>query len=261
VPIDVVEHPGRITRVVVNNPAKRNALDEAMYRHLARLWPELAQNSSFSSVVLMGAGRAFCSGADLSANLTKLPDVDELVDIALLKSMFFPKPIIAAIDGACVAGGFELALGCDIRICTPEALFGLPEPRWGIFPSGGGVRKLGIEIGYARASELLLTGRLFGAEEALAVGLVSAIVPAEQLLEKALAIARQVGANSPAATSAIKRYLHTVRKPSEENVALERELTLATRQADADEGIAAFLEKREPQYGPQKSKDNDCDVS
>jgi enoyl-CoA hydratase len=253
-PIDVIERPDDITMVVLNNPAKRNALDESMYRHLAQLWPELAQSNSSSSVVLTGAGRAFCSGADLSANLTRLPDVDELVDVALLKSMFFPKPIIGAIDGACVAGGFELALGCDIRICTPEALFGLPEPRWGIFPSGGGARKLGAEIGFARASELLLTGRLFGAEEALAMGLVSAIVSAEELPEKALKIARQISANSPAATLAIKRYLHAARAPSADMIALERELNLATRRADADEGVAAFLEKRAPRYSRSKKQ-------
>src|ERR1700722_20269874 len=252
-PIDVIERPDDITLVVLNNPAKRNALDESMYRHLARLWPELAQTSSSTSVVLTGAGRAFCSGADLSANLTNLPDVDELVNVALLKSMFFPKPLIGAIDGACVAGGFELALGCDIRICTPQAMFGLPEPRWGIFPSGGGAQKLGAEIGYARAAELLLTGRLFGAEEALGMGLVSAIVSAEELPERALHIARQIGRNSPAATFAIKRYLHAARAPAAALIQLERELNLATRRADTQEGVAAFLEKRPPRYSRRQN--------
>jgi len=250
-PIDVTERSDGVTLVVVNNPAKSNALDESMYRDLALLWPKLAQTGC-SSVVVTGAGRAFCSGADLSAGLTNLPDVDELVDAALLKSMFFPKPIIAAIDGACVAGGFELALSCDIRICAPGAVFGLPEPHWGIFPSGGGARKLGGEIGYARASELLLTGRLFGAEEALSIGLVSAIVSAEELPERALEIARRISANSPVAMFAIKRYLHAAKTPPAELIALERELNWATRRADTDEGIAAFLGKRRPRYNPRR---------
>lgn len=253
-PIDVVPRSDDVTLVVLNNPAKHNALDQSMYRHLAQLWPQLARTGSPSSVVLTGAGRAFCSGADLAADLTRLPDVDELVEVALLKSMFFPKPLIGAIDGACVAGGFELALSCDIRICTSEAMFGLPEARWGIFPSGGGARKLGGEIGYARASELLLTGRLFGAEEALAMGLVSAIVSADELQETALKIARQVSANSPAATFGIKRYLHAARAPSAQMITLERELNLATRRADTDEGVAAFLEKRPPQYSRPKKR-------
>jgi enoyl-CoA hydratase len=246
-PIDVTQRADDITLVVINNPAKRNALDETMYRHMARLWPELAQTTA-ACVVLTGAGGAFCSGADLAAGLMALPDVDELVDVALLKSLYFPKPLIAAIDGACVAGGFELMLGCDIRICTPDAVFGLPEARWGILPSGGGVRKLGAEIGYARASELLLSGRLFGAQEAAAMGLVSAIVPAAELQGRALETARRIAANSPAATYAIKRYLHAARMPSAELVALERELTLMTRRTDTDEGAAAFLEKRTPRY-------------
>ena len=247
-PISVLEHQDGIMTVLIDNPARRNALDEAMYRHLARLWPELAASRSVSCVILTGAAGAFCSGADLSAGLTKMPDVDSLVDVALLKTMFFPIPIIAAIDGACVAGGFELALGSDIRICTPGARFGLPEPRWGIFPSGGGARKLASEIGYARASELLLTGRLFGAEEALQMGLVTKIVPVETLDEEALAIARQISANSPAALLGLKRYLHAARAPSAELVDLERELVQQTRRTDTDEGVAAFLEKRAPRF-------------
>ncbi len=247
-PIDVEDRDDAITLVVLNNPAKRNALDEAMYRHLARLWPELARSGRSSCVILTGAGRAFCSGADLGAGLIDMPDIDELVDVALLKSMFFPVPIVAAIDGACVAGGFELALGCDIRICSPDARFGLPEPRWGIFPSGGGAQKLAAQIGYARASELLLTGRLFGADEALAMGLVSRIVPADQLSDCALDIARQISANSPAATYGLKRYLHAASRPSAALVALERELNLATRRSDTQEGVSAFLNKRTPCY-------------
>ena len=247
-PIDVTERADGITVVLINNPAKRNALDEGMYRHLARLWPELARSRSSACVVLTGAGGAFCSGADLSAGLTDMPDVDQLVDVALLKSMFFPVPIVAAIDGACVAGGFELALGCDIRICTPGARFGLPEPRWGIFPSGGGARKLAGEIGYARATELLLTGRLFDAEEALAMGLVSKIVPAHELADEAMRIARDISANSPAAVFALKRYLHAAKAPAANLIELERQLNLDTRRTDTAEGVAAFLGKRKPRY-------------
>ena len=247
-PIDVTEHSNNIIMVVINNPAKRNALDEQMVRSLAELWPKLAKVNSLAAVVLTGAGDAFCAGADLSADLTRLPGIDDLVDGALMKTMFFPKPVIAAIGGACVAGGFELMLSCDIRICTPDARFGLPEARWGILPSGGGIRKLGNEIGYSRASELLLTGRFFEANEALAMGLVSEVVSQSELTDRALDAAHRISLNSPAATSAIKQYLHTARAPSAELERLERDLTLSTRKADAPEGILAFLEKRTPRY-------------
>jgi enoyl-CoA hydratase len=246
-PIEVLEQPGNVTMVVISNPAKLNALDEDMYRHLGRLWPALADGNS-SAVVLTGAGGAFCSGADLAADLMSLPDVDDLVEVALLKSMFFPKPLIAAIDGVCVAGGFELALGCDIRMCTPGARFGLPEAKWGIFPSGGGARKLASEIGYARASDILMSGRIFGADEAHAMGLISAIVPAEDLRSRSLELAKRISANGPTAMMSIKRYLHESRTPSSRLVTLERQLTVATRYADTDEGVAAFMEKRAPNY-------------
>ena len=247
-PITVEPREGGVKIVTIDHPAKRNALDESMYRQLARLWPELATDSENTCVVLTGAGGAFCSGADLAANLIALPDVDELVDSALLKSLFVPLPIIAAIDGACVAGGFELALGCDVRLCTPKARFGLPEARWGIFPSGGGARKLAGEIGYARATELLLTGRLFGAEEAFAMGLVTRVVEEDQLLDAALDIARQIASNSPEAVRSLKRYLHAAKQPEADLDALENQLVERVRATDYDEGTRAFLEKRAPEY-------------
>jgi enoyl-CoA hydratase/carnithine racemase len=249
-PLNVIDHDGGIRMIVIDNPAKRNALDERMYRQLAALWKELAQDPGCRAVILTGSGGAFCSGADLAENLMALPDVDTFVDEAFLKSAFFPKPIIAAIDGACVAGGLELALGCDVRLASTSARIGLPEPRWGIFPSGGGARKLADEIGYARATELLLTGRLIGAQEALALGLISEVVAPERLTERALAVAAQIAANSPAACYAIKRYLHAARAPSTALASLEDDLTAFARDADLAEGVAAFLGKREPIYPP-----------
>jgi E-phenylitaconyl-CoA hydratase len=221
---------------------------------LSRLWPELAADPATACVVLTGAGGAFCSGADLAARLVELPDVDELVDSALLKSLFVPVPIVAAIDGACVAGGFELALGCDVRICTPEARFGLPEPRWGIFPSGGGARKLAAEIGFARATELLLTGRLFDADEACVMGLITHVVGRDQLLDAAIDIARQIAANSPEAVRALKYYLHAAKQPGPGLSALESELVQRVRATDSDEGIRAFLEKRAPDYHQDRGR-------
>ena len=247
-PIQVREE-GSIAVVTVSNPARQNALDERMFRELAALWPRLG-TSNARCVVITGAGNAFCSGADLSQNLGALEDIDVLVEMALLKSRSFEKPIVAAINGACVAGGFELALACDIRICSSTALLGLPEARWGIFPAGGAATHLASEIGYARAAELLLSARLIDAQEALRYGLVARVVPDHEVLPRALEIARSVAGNSPAAVSAIKHYLAEVRRPSASLLQLERELAQAVRRTpDAKEGAAAFLGKRAPEYG------------
>lgn len=240
---------GGIALVTLRNPARRNALDENMFRDLAAIWPRLEHCANTRCVVVTGEGEAFCSGADLSADLTSLPEIDALIDQALLKTHNFTKPVVAAIRGACVAGGFELALSCDIRLCSDDARLGLPEARWGIFPAGGGVLKLAAQIGQARASELLLTGRLFDAQEARAIGLVTTVVPAAMLLDRAVETARTIAANSPSAVNAIKRYLNAASTIAPDLRALEQALTDQVRQsADAREGSAAFLQKRAPDY-------------
>jgi enoyl-CoA hydratase/carnithine racemase len=247
--IEVTEPEPGITLVTISNPARRNALDAQMFCTLADLWPRLAA-SSCRCIVVTGAGGTFCSGADLSARLAERPDVDELVERAFLKSTTCAKPMVAAIEGACVAGGLELALACDIRICGRDAKLGLPEPRWGLFPAGGGAMRLVEEVGYGPAADLLLTGRLIDAEESLRLGLVTRIASAEETpLQIALTIARCLATNSPAALRAIKTYLSAARRPEQPLRALELALTRELRGSpDAAEGIAAFLGKRVPVY-------------
>lgn len=247
-PVDVSIDADQIAHVMLRNPTRRNALDEEMFRQLAALWPQL-ETSAVRCVLLTGEGGAFCSGADLSAQLTALPDIDMLIDAALLKTRFFSRPIVAAINGACVAGGFELALSCDIRLCTTTAMFGLPEARWGIFPSGGGVMKLAAAIGRASATDMLLSGRLFDAAEAHAHGLVGQVVPVGELGEAALQTARNIAINSPTVVRSIKRYLHESQTVTPELRKLEQDLTDAVRRApDARIGAAAFLARETPHY-------------
>lgn len=247
--IDVSEPEAGLTLVTLSNPGRRNALNESMFRELAALWPRL-EASTTRCIVVTGAGNAFCSGADLSVGLPTVPDIDALIDAALLKSRTFRKPMIAAISGACVAGGLELALSCEVRICAPDARLGLPEARWGIFPAGGAAIRLVEEIGYAPAAELLVTGRLITASEALALGLINRVTaPCENVLSVALQVAREIAANSPTAVSAIKTYLSAARRPALPLRELELSLTHAVRASDdAKEGINAFLEKRNPSY-------------
>jgi enoyl-CoA hydratase/carnithine racemase len=250
-PIDV-EHSGRgVLVVTINNPARRNALNLEVLEGLAELWPRVASDKSVRAIVLTGAGDdAFCAGADLSANLTEQPGFEDLVEKALLKTALMPKPLIAAINGHCIAGGLELALAADIRIAREDAKLGLPEVRWGLIPSAGGTMKLADQIGYAAAMDLLLTARLIDGREAERIGLVTAACPAADVRPVALARAEMVAANSPVAVLAAKRL--AVAHRASRYVEREAEERRAVRDVWASGhvriGAAAFLEKRSPVY-------------
>lgn len=241
----------QIARVVIDNESKRNALNLSMFEALAALWSGLAADPTLRAVVITGAGdRAFCAGADLSAKLGRHPGIDELVDKALLKTVLFPKPLIAAISGDCIAGGLELALSADIRIANERARFGFPEVGVGIVPSGGGTMKLVAQIGHARAMDLLLTGRLIDGRKAAQMGLVTEAVEPPAVMDLAMERAALIAANSPAAVAATKKaalgcYIDAWR----EREIAERALVAAVRATGHDEiGIAAFLEGREPEF-------------
>jgi enoyl-CoA hydratase/carnithine racemase len=240
-----------IVEIRISNPARRNALSLDMFEALAALWPRLAADPTVEAVLLRGEGdKAFCSGADLSANLDRREGIDTLVDQALLKTEFFPKPLIAAIQGACVAGGLELALASDIRIAADNAVIGLPEVRWGLLPSGGGAMKLVDQIGYAKAMDLLLTGRLIDGREAERIGLVTEVCPTTETWDRAIERARMIVANSPAAVTGAKRAAIARRASlygSLENE--ERALARAVRETgDPEQGKAAFAERRAPVF-------------
>lgn len=242
--------PG-IAVITISDPGSRNALGPEEFEALATAWETLGVDASVRAVVVTGAGRqAFCSGARLDADFSSVADVNDMVDRALLKTRLFPKPLIAAVNGHCVAGGFELMLSCDLRVASAEALLGLPEVRWGILPSGGGAMKLIEQIGYARAMELLLTGVLIPARKAEAVGLVNCVMPAEGVFEQALQYARSIARNSPLAVSLTKRaaLAHRAAAWSALESDEARSATLVRRSRDAGIGRDAFLGKREPVY-------------
>lgn len=248
------EHLGDgICLVKISNPGKRNALDMEMFESLARLWPELNMDPQVRCVVVTGGGaKAFCSGADLSAHMDRSLGMDDLIDAALLKTSLFDKPMIAAIEGACVAGGLELALAADIRIAALDAVLGLPEVRWGIVPSGGGAMKLCDQIGHAKAMDLLMTGRLITGREAQDIGLVTQACEPGSTIDLAMARARLIAANSPSALFATKHIALSRRASTYAAMeARERFMVAQVRDAgDPEEGKAAFLEKRVPVFGP-----------
>ena len=183
------EHVALIT---LDNQPKRNAASRADFAELGRLWDEYAADTSIRAIVITGAGeKAFCSGADLSGDLTAGEDMSRLVHKGLQKYTIYRKPVIAAVNGDCIAGGIELMLAADIRLAAPHARFGLTEVKFGVYPFGGATTKLQAQIGYVHAMELLMTGKLIDASEAARLNLINRVVPAETLLADCLAFGRR----------------------------------------------------------------------
>ncbi len=249
--IRVERHERHIALVTIANEPRRNAMTRAMMADLAELWDRLDRDEACRVVVLTGAGdKAFSSGADLAGDLSAGPETAHVVGRALLKNTPFAKPIVAAVNGDCVAGGVELLLSTDIRAAAPEARFGLPEVRWSIYPFGGATVKLAQQVGHVHAMDLLLTGRLVDAEFAARVGLVNRVVERQQLLPWALESAALIAANSPSAVQAVKTQISSaVADYARSREALEQELGDRVRASPHfQEGVAAFLQKRQPDY-------------
>ena len=246
----VREHGAHVVIVTIDNEPRRNAMPRAMMAELATLWNAL-ERGPCRAIVLTGAGeRAFSSGADVSGDLSADPETARIVNAALLKTRPYTKPIVAAVNGDCVAGGLELLLSTDVRAAAPHARFGLPEVRWSIYPFGGATVKLVQQIGYVHAMDLLLTARLVDAAEAARLGLVNRVVAAEALMSWALETAQVVAGNSPTAVQAVKQQISsTIADHALSREALEQELGDRVRASDHfREGVRAFLEKRRPDY-------------
>ena len=248
--IRVEEHSRHIVIVTIDNQPRRNAMSRQMMAELAARWDALEQ-ASYRCIILTGAGeRAFCAGADMSGDLSAEPGVARTVSHALLKHRPYRKPIIAAVNGDCVAGGLELLLSTDIRAAAAHARFGLPEVRWSIYPFGGATVKLIQQVGHVHAMELLLTAKLIDAAEAARIGLVNRVVAADALMPWAIETAELIAANSPAAVQAVKQQISaTIAEHALSRETLDQELGEAVRaSAHFKEGVAAFLEKRPPHY-------------
>jgi enoyl-CoA hydratase len=248
--IETRNHGRHIVVVTIANEQRRNAMTRAMLSDLAALWDRL-DGAECRAVILTGAGeRAFSSGAELGGDLSAGPETARIINRALLKNTPFTKPIIAAVNGDCVAGGLELLLSTDIRAAVPQARFGLPEVRWAIYPFGGATVKLIHQIGYVHAMDLLLTGRLIDAVAAARLDLVNRLVPAAELMPWAVATAEAIAANSPSAVQAVKQQISAgIADDAQSREALEQELGERVRNSPHfREGIAAFREKRRPDY-------------
>jgi enoyl-CoA hydratase/carnithine racemase len=246
----VQPHGAHVVVVTIDNQPRRNAMPRSMMAEMAALWDRL-EREPCRCIVLTGAGeRAFTSGADMSGDLSADIETARMVDHALLKSRPYIKPIVAAVNGDCVAGGLELLLSTDVRAAAPHARFGLPEVRWSIYPFGGATVKLAQQIGHVHAMDLLLTGRMIDAEEAVRLGLVNRVVPAEGLMPWALETAERIAANSPSAVQAVKQQISaTSADHARTREALEQELGDRVRASvHFQEGVTAFRGKRQPRY-------------
>jgi enoyl-CoA hydratase/carnithine racemase len=240
-----------IAWITLNRPEALNAMDRALVQGLDRAWTDFEADPAARVAVISGAGgRAFSAGADLKERTVTDQGPADLRWAHGARERVLRKPVIAAIDGYCFGGGFELALSCDIRIATPRAQFGLPEIRRGFFPGGGGPMRLARMIPLTNAMEMLLTGDPIDADTALRYGLVSRIVQSEELLGTTDDLARRIIRNAPLAVEAAKELALRALDMPWEQVSRMSQLyrALIGTTDDAKEGPRAFVEKREPVY-------------
>lgn len=237
----------------IDGEGRRNSLTVALVAELQGLLARAAADRGLRAVVLTGAGdKAFCAGADLKERARmEAGEVHRFHGAlrAVLRGIeAAPQPFIAALNGAALGGGLELALACDLRIASDAAQLGLPEVGLGIIPGAGGTQRLPRLVGIARAKDLVLTGRRIGAAEALAMGLVTQLAPPQRLLDEALALAGRLVRNAPVSLRQAKRAIDGgLHLPLEEALDLEHRLyqdCLGTK--DRLEALAAFAEKRPP---------------
>lgn len=251
----LVSRDGEIATVALNNPARLNALDKAMWVRLAEAVRELSGEEALRCIVVRGAGeKAFAAGADISefaaerANSRQAREYGALIGRALVALARCPHPTVALIRGACVGGGLEIAACCDLRIASESSRFGVPIARLGLGMGWDELASLLALAGRATALELLLEGRILDAQEACRRGLVHRVVPDERIEEEAYASARRIAEGAP--------LVHRFHKRSIERLSARTDLTEAERDEalacfdteDYREGVTAFLQKRKPEF-------------
>jgi enoyl-CoA hydratase len=263
-PALLVERDGHVVTLTMNRPEARNALNPEMICRLADAWDMIDSDPDVRVAILTGSGGQFCAGADLdklvSRSLRGDPPEDDfelrirenyqVIFRGLLRTARTEKPLIAAIEGSCIAGGVEILQATDIRVAAESAKLGVSEVKWGLFPQGGSTTRLPRQIPFTRAMEVLLTGDHYSARDALDMGLIGRVVPDGKALEVARGIAGRIAENGPIAVRNIKRAVLEVEGMTEEQ-AREVEMRLGMEvfgTEDAKEGPRAFKEKRKPNF-------------
>lgn len=251
----LLEKQDQLAIVTINRPEVRNALDNATIEEIDGILAQLEGQADLRVVIFTGAGdKAFVAGADIREVARR--DIRLGRDETRRRQQVYnriadlPVPSIAAVNGFCLGAGLELALGCTLRIAAEGAKFGAPEINLGIIPGGGATQRLPRLVGTGKAMEMVLTGEMIDAQEALRIGLVNLVVPLENLMPSCLALAGKLAAKPPLALrlarDAVNRALETSLAEGLDYESYLHALTCATE--DKKEGVAAFLAKRKPQF-------------
>jgi enoyl-CoA hydratase/carnithine racemase len=247
----VTERAGSILRIQLNRPKRRNAMTSAMYVALAGILNEAANDENTRVVLWHGAGESFCAGNDIEDFLKNPPGPGESPQAQLMKALIeFDKPLIAAVQGAAIGGGTTMLLHCDFVYAGESAKFQMPFINLALVPEFGSSSIVPARIGHIRAAELILLGSPYDARRALELGLVTQVVPDQDLLPIATATAQKLAVKPAGALQASKRLL---KQPSREQIkaamkAENEEFSAQVRSADAKEALTAFLEKRKPDF-------------
>jgi len=255
------EKTGAIGFVTLNRPEVHNCIDVETSEELIAIWNDIKGDRDVLVSILTGAGdEAFCSGADLKKLIPYISETSEEQNRirayegpgwgGISGGYKFYKPVIGAINGYCIAGGHELAEFCDIRIAAEHATFGHQEIKWGLMPGDGGCSRLWRIVGLGRALEIILTGKLYDAQEAYRIGFVNHVVPREKLMAKATEIAEAIANNGPLAVRAAKQaVLHSIGRPLEEGIMFETDsFNYLCRSEDWQIGQKAFLTRTKARF-------------
>lgn len=247
------EQVGNVLKVTMNRPDVYNAVHGPMHDEMSDCWDQFGASKDQWVAVLTGAGnKAFSAGNDLKWTAQGGAQPKSTNGFAGLSSRFnLEKPIIAAVNGFAMGGGFETALSCDIIIASEQATFALPEVKVGFFAAASGVQRLSRYIGRLAAQEIMFTGRKINTAEALSLGMVNSVVPHQDLMEAAMAKAQEIASVSPSSVKATKRVLNAmaVSEGLEASNLYSREvITDLMKTEDFKEGVSAFVEKRQPKW-------------
>ncbi|MFH2036476.1 MAG: enoyl-CoA hydratase-related protein [Candidatus Zixiibacteriota bacterium] len=250
----IVENKERIAVITINREKALNALNDEVIKELYYFFTHKRNESDIDGVIITGAGKAFVAGADIG-ELAKCDVKSSMkkseIGLRLMNAIeTFPRPVIAAVNGFALGGGCELAMACDIRLASDKAKFGQPEVNLGLIPGYGGTQRLARLVGRGKAKQLIFTGAIIGADEAYRIGLADEVYPVEELMDKAMEMAKLIASKAPLAVRIAKECINDgldvnlgVGCDFEKNAFASIYGT-----TDSAEGMAAFLEKRKAEF-------------